>query len=171
MIRRDCPQYRSADRHRGAAMAGCEKNRIRTLAMALGLSIALLPGAAWAAESLAPGIDLIPGEFEPGTQPDGNTIVIRGSGGLLVFDTGPHTEHTQAHLNFARSQDLPVKVIVNSHWHLDHVGGNPILRKAFPDARVYASGAINGALRGFLAEYRISLEKQLAADTGDAAKQ
>jgi glyoxylase-like metal-dependent hydrolase (beta-lactamase superfamily II) len=124
-----------------------------------------------AAQSLAPGIDLIPGEFRPGTQPDGNTIVIRGSDGLLVFDTGRHHEHTQAIIDFARGEGLPVKVILNSHWHLDHVGGNLMLREVYPDAHVYASAAIDGALHGFLADYRISLEKQLAAGADDPAKQ
>ncbi|MBS0418317.1 MAG: MBL fold metallo-hydrolase [Proteobacteria bacterium] len=143
---------------------------IRTLAVALGLSVVLSSGTTFAAVSLAPEVDLIPGEFTPGTQPDGNTIVIRGRDGLLVFDTGRHREHTQAIIDFARGERLSVKVIVNSHWHLDHVGGNPMLREAFPDARVYASGAIDAALHGFLADYRVSLQKQLDAAADDTAK-
>lgn len=123
-----------------------------------------------AAVSLAPGIDLIPGEFTPGTQPDGNTIVIRGSDGLLVFDTGRHRAHTQSIIDFAHSENLPIKVIINSHWHLDHVGGNLMLREVYPDARVYASGAIEAALHGFLVDYRSSLEKQLATGADDPAK-
>jgi glyoxylase-like metal-dependent hydrolase (beta-lactamase superfamily II) len=121
--------------------------------------------------SLAPGIDLIPGDFTPGTQPDGNTVVIRGSDGLLVFDTGRHRNHTQAIIDLARRHGEPVKVIVNSHWHLDHVGGNPWLRSEYPDARVYASGAIDAALHGFLADYRATLRKQLDEAKGDAVKQ
>ena len=42
-----------------------------------------------------------------------------------------------------------VVAIVNTHWHLDHVSGNPALRKAYPGLRVYASNAIDGALAGF----------------------
>ena len=48
--------------------------------------------------------------------------------------------------------DAPVIAIVNSHWHLDHVSGNPDIKAAYPSVKVYASGAIDGALTGFLAE-------------------
>jgi glyoxylase-like metal-dependent hydrolase (beta-lactamase superfamily II) len=54
--------------------------------------------------------------------------------------------------------------VVNSHWHLDHVGGNPAIRRAFPKVRVLASDAIGGALKGFLARYKQQLEQMLAAE-------
>jgi glyoxylase-like metal-dependent hydrolase (beta-lactamase superfamily II) len=53
---------------------------------------------------------------------------------------------------------------VNTHWHLDHVGGNPALRAAFPDLTVYASDAIDAALSGFLARSREQLEQMLARE-------
>ena len=55
---------------------------------------------------------------------------------------------------------LPVVAIVNSHWHLDHVSGNAALRAAYPRAQVYASDAIDGAMRGFLADYRRQLQQR-----------
>src|SRR6186997_570405 len=90
---------------------------------------------------LAPGITLLPGHFVPGTQPDGNTIIFCAPDGLIVMDTGRHAEHTQAIIDFAKGSGLPVKAIINSHWHLDHIGGNPKLRAQFPGVRVYASNA------------------------------
>ena len=143
---------------------------LRTTIAAIGLWAALPCAAAPEPMNLAPGVDLIPGNFTPGNQPDGNTVVIRGSDGLLVFDTGRHRNHTQAIIDLAHRQGEPVKVIVNSHWHLDHVGGNPWLRSEYPDARVYASGAIDAALHGFLADYRAALRKQLDEAKGDAVK-
>ncbi|MET0232136.1 MAG: MBL fold metallo-hydrolase, partial [Rhodanobacteraceae bacterium] len=62
----------------------------------------------------------------------------------------------------------PIVAIVNSHWHLDHVGGNVMLREAYPDVRVYASGAIDDALHGFLARYRAQLEDAIAKAGGAA---
>jgi glyoxylase-like metal-dependent hydrolase (beta-lactamase superfamily II) len=116
-----------------------------------------------AASLVAPGIHLIEGEATPNRQPDGNSIVITAPKGLIVFDTGRHREHAEQILDFARAQDRPIAAIINSHWHLDHVGGNPLLRAAFPETRVYASSAIDSARRGFLAEYRAQLVSQLAA--------
>jgi glyoxylase-like metal-dependent hydrolase (beta-lactamase superfamily II) len=102
------------------------------------------------AQTLASGVWLIPGDYAQKRQPDGNTVIFRGSDGLVVLDTGRHRWHREAILAFAKSQNAPIAAIVNSHWHLDHVSGNPALKAAYPQARVYASNAIDGALSGFL---------------------
>src|SRR5258708_20986243 len=115
-----------------------------------------------AASLIAPGTYLIEGEATPHRQPDGNSIIIVAPKGLIVFDTGRHREHTQQVLDFAREQNRPIAAIINSHWHLDHVGGNPRLRAEFPDIRVYASSAIDAARSGFLADYRAHLAPELA---------
>lgn len=103
-------------------------------------------------QSVVPGIWLIPGGIRPNRQPDGNTVVFDAPAGLIVMDTGRHPWHRQAILDFARAQGKPVAAIVNSHWHLDHVSGNPAIRAAYPDLKVYASNAIDAALTGFLAK-------------------
>jgi glyoxylase-like metal-dependent hydrolase (beta-lactamase superfamily II) len=132
---------------------------IRILGMA-----AIFHGAcACAATQLVPGTFLIEGEATPNRQPDGNTIVIAAPKGLIVFDTGRHPQHAQAILDFARERNQPIAAIINSHWHLDHVGGNPRLRAAFPESLVYASSAIDAARRGFLADYRAQLVSEIAA--------
>jgi glyoxylase-like metal-dependent hydrolase (beta-lactamase superfamily II) len=102
------------------------------------------------AKSVAEGVWMIPGGFLPNRQPDGNTIIFRGSKGLVVMDTGRHVWQRQAILDFAKSQKSPIVAIINSHWHLDHISGNPDLKTAYPKAKVYASDAITGALVGFL---------------------
>ena len=125
---------------------------------------AIFHGAcACAATQLVPGAFLIEGEATPNRQPDGNTIVIAAPKGLIVFDTGRHPQHAQAILDFARERNQPIAAIINSHWHLDHVGGNPRLRAAFPESLVYASSAIDAARRGFLADYRAQLMSEIAA--------
>ena len=127
-------------------------------------------GARASATPLAAGVDWLPGRFLSGEQPDGNTLVFDGAGGLVVFDTGRHAAHTQAIVDYAGARDLPVVAIFNSHWHLDHVGGNARLRKAFPAVRILASGAIEDAMHGFLARYRAQIEGMLARPDGDAAQ-
>ena len=135
---------------------------MRTAGMVLrtvfGLAIAVALDPANAATVIAPDVDLIPGIFIAGAQPDGNTVVFKGTEGLIVFDTGRHPDHAQQIIDFANAAKLPVTAIVNSHWHLDHVGGNVRLRQAFPGVRVYASAAIEDAMHGFLANYHAQLE-------------
>ena len=134
------------------------------------LALSLCAASAHATTIVAPGVALIPGTFVAGTQPDGNTVVFEAPNGLVVFDTGRHPEHTQKIIDFAKSAKKPIVAIVNSHWHLDHVGGNVMLRKAFPEVRVYASGAIDDALHGFLANYRAQLDDAIAKAGDDATK-
>ena len=133
---------------------------------------AIFHGAcACAASLIAPGTYFVAGEATPNRQPDGNSVVITAPKGVIVFDTGRHREHAQALLDFARAQGRPIAAIINSHWHLDHVGGNLLLREAFPDLQVYASSAIDAARRGFLAEYRAELATELARAQKNPAAQ
>lgn len=104
---------------------------------------------------------LIPGGITPGRQPDGNSIILETPHGLIVFDTGRHASHSDAIL--AAAGKRPIIKIVNSHWHLDHVSGNLRLRPLFPRMTVYGSGAIDGALTGFLKD---SAEQGRAALAG-----
>ncbi|MBV9421119.1 MAG: MBL fold metallo-hydrolase [Alphaproteobacteria bacterium] len=103
-------------------------------------------------QSITPGVWLIPGSLIPGRQPDGNTVVFDAPQGLIVMDTGRHKWQRQAILDFAKARNKPIAAIVNSHWHLDHVSGNPDIRAAYPGLKVYASNAIDAALTGFLAK-------------------
>lgn len=100
---------------------------------------------------VADGVWLIAGGTREDRQPDGNTVVFDAPRGLIVVDTGRHAWHRNAIVGLARERREDVVAIVNTHWHLDHVSGNPALRQAYPKVRVYASDAIDGALTGFLA--------------------
>lgn len=115
------------------------------------------------ATHIAKNVDLIPGRFVSGSQPDGNTIVFSAPRGLIVIDTGRHPDHTNAILDFAKQLNRPVAAVINTHWHLDHIGGNPLVRSAYPNVRVYASSAFAEARTGFLASYRKQLEEGIAA--------
>ncbi|HLQ12746.1 MAG TPA: MBL fold metallo-hydrolase [Steroidobacteraceae bacterium] len=101
-------------------------------------------------QRLAPGVWLISGGILPNHEPDGNSVIFEATAGLVVMDTGRHDWHARAILALARERGQDIVAIVNSHWHLDHVSGNPALRAAYPGLRVYASNAIDGALKGFL---------------------
>jgi glyoxylase-like metal-dependent hydrolase (beta-lactamase superfamily II) len=111
--------------------------------------------------TIASGFTVILGSFPEGQQPDGNSVIFTAPAGLVVMDTGRHAEHTQRILDFAQRSKQPIAAIINSHWHLDHIGGNSRIRAAYPAAQIYASGAIEGALTGFLADYRRDLEAAL----------
>jgi glyoxylase-like metal-dependent hydrolase (beta-lactamase superfamily II) len=120
---------------------------------------------------LAAGPELIPGGIH-GAEPDGNTVIFDGEGGLVVVDTGRHREHQARILEAVAKRGKPIAAIVNTHWHLDHSGGNQELRAAFPKARIVTSNAVRGALDGFLAQGLERARKRLADPaTGQAERQ
>lgn len=113
----------------------------------------------------APGWHLVPGQIDPQGRkgPDGNSIFLDAPQGLILVDTGRHPEHAAALLAYARQRGRPIAAIFNTHWHLDHSTGNTEIRAAFPNAPLYASNAIEGALTGFLPNSRRGAEQALAA--------
>src|SRR5262249_23251759 len=135
---------------------------------------ALLCGASMLAlgqpVELEHGIEWLPGRFPAGAQPDGNSVLIDAPDGWIVVDSGRDPSHVQALLDRIRASGKPLRAIVNTHWHLDHIGGNRALRNAYPQARVIASDAIVGARAGFLATYRRQLQDELAKPTLETAQ-
>lgn len=105
---------------------------------------------------------LIGGSFAPGGSPDGNSVILYGSEGAIVVDTGRHADHGTAIRQGLSGLGMPLVAIVNTHWHLDHVSGNPALKAAHPGVAVYGTSAIDGALVGFLAKSAESSRKALA---------
>lgn len=105
---------------------------------------------------------LIGGGFDPGRSPDGNSLILYGSEGALVIDTGRHPEHLTAIMQGLSGINMTPVAIINTHWHLDHISGNPALKAAYPALKVYGTSAIDGALSGFLAASAEASRKALA---------
>lgn len=113
------------------------------------------------------GVEWLPGRFTAGAQPDGNSVLIEAPDGWIVVDSGRHPAHVQALIARLRASGKPLRAIVNTHWHLDHTGGNRALRAAYPQAQLIASDAIVEARTGFLARYRSQLLDELARRPAD----
>lgn len=118
------------------------------------LTAALLAAAAW---------QLIPGEWRPNQGPDGSSVLIDAPAGLILIDTGRHPRHQDAILAAARARGKPIAAILNSHWHLDHTGGNGEIRAAYPGVPIYGSLAVEGALKGFFVRSRAGAEAHIAS--------
>ena len=127
----------------------------------LALLILAAAGAAPAAEPA--GWHLVRGGFEPGRGPDGNSVFLDAPEGLILVDTGRHPAHQEKLLAYAKARGRPIVAIVNTHWHLDHSGGNAEIRAAYPLAEVHASNAVEGALTGFFPNSRKGAEDFLAS--------
>jgi cyclase len=81
---------------------------------------------------LASGLHLIQG-------PGGNIAVLDGPDGLTVVDSGVPMRAKEIFETVKRVGGKPVSILINTHWHFDHAGGNEVFGSA--GAKVIATAA------------------------------
>ena len=65
-------------------------------------------------------------------------LIATGDGGAIVVDTGLDRETGRLLRKALDSLGLTLHVVINTHHHADHIGGNAYLARAFPAATFYA---------------------------------
>jgi glyoxylase-like metal-dependent hydrolase (beta-lactamase superfamily II) len=73
----------------------------------------------------------------------GNTTVQVGENGVLVVDTKLVSASDALLAAIRKISDRPIRYIVNTHWHADHVGSNEAIAKA---GSTIAGGNVSGAI-------------------------
>jgi glyoxylase-like metal-dependent hydrolase (beta-lactamase superfamily II) len=72
-----------------------------------------------------------------GSLVSGNTLVVVGDDGVLVVDTTHFPSLARKMIGDVRKlTDKPVRYVVNTHWHPDHLSGNAVYRAAFPGVSI-----------------------------------
>ena len=73
----------------------------------------------------------------------GNTTVQVGEHGVLVVDTKLATASEALLAAIRRISDKPIRYVINTHWHADHIGSNDVIAKA---GSTIAGGNVSGAI-------------------------
>ena len=73
----------------------------------------------------------------------GNTTVHVGEDGVLIVDTKLTTASDALLAAIREISDKPIRYVINTHWHADHVGGNEAVAKA---GSTIAGGNVSGAI-------------------------
>ena len=75
----------------------------------------------------------------PGFAVESNSVFIVGDSDVIVVDTQSNSAATADVLAALRGlTDKPVRYVVNTHWHDDHVIGNQVYAEAFPGVQFVA---------------------------------
>ena len=70
----------------------------------------------------------------------GNSVAIIGDDGVLIVDTGSFPTLARRMIDdIRRKTPLPVRYIVHTHWHPDHLLGDGEFRRAFPGVVVLST--------------------------------
>ena len=142
--------------------------RPRALRAALFLLAAGVPRPTAAQAEPAPFTfhDLAPGVVAAVVAPDvasyafANSLIVLGEDGALVVDTQQNPRPARAVLDEVRRRtDRPVRWVVNTHAHADHVWGNPVYAAANPDVEILATRAARDSI---VAGFERAVEEQRA---------
>lgn len=108
--------------------------------------LAFVPAFALAADypysyrrvDVAPGVHAFMEDFGRAVV-SGNIVAIVGEDSVAVIDTGHHPRLTRKIVSEIRNlTPKPVRYVVNTHWHNDHVSGNHVFEEAWPGVTVVA---------------------------------
>jgi cyclase len=99
-------------------------------------SFAQNPGSDFAVQKIAPDIYAVIRHEPPSLWFNPNTIFIIGKQDVIVIDSNISSEYTRQVLaELKKITDKPVRYVINTHWHEDHIIGNRVYREAFPNAK------------------------------------
>ena len=91
-----------------------------------------------------------------------NSLAVIGRDGVLVVDSGHVPPLTRRMIADIRTlTDKPVKYVVNTHWHQDHVVGNGEYLAAFPNVTIVSTAATQAQMEDHLPSYVATLGTQL----------
>lgn len=101
-------------------------------------------------ETLAPGVHALVRTKAPGYFLDANVLFVVNDDDVLVVDANLTPSSAEASIAALRKlTPKPVRYLVNTHRHHDHVGGNEVYRREFPGVEIVGSEAMRGDLESF----------------------
>ena len=109
--------------------------------LAAGAARAEFPGERmYQTVEVGPGVFAFIAPETNGPIPSGNVVAVVGDDGVLVVDSGrfPTLARRMAE-EIRRRTDKPVRYLVHTHWHLDHVAADAVFRDAFPGVTFVAT--------------------------------
>jgi cyclase len=105
--------------------------------------------ASFRMEVIAPGVHAAVRAEPPGLMVDANSVFIINEHDVVVVDANVGPSSAKASLAALRKLTTkPVRYVINTHWHDDHVLGNAVYREAFPDVEFIAHRTMADYLPG-----------------------
>jgi glyoxylase-like metal-dependent hydrolase (beta-lactamase superfamily II) len=90
---------------------------------------------------VGPGVYAFVSPETSGPIPSGNVLAVIGDDGVLVVDSGRFPSLARRMVEeIRRKTDRPVRYLVHTHWHLDHIAADGVFRDAFPEMAVVTTG-------------------------------
>src|SRR5262245_3412338 len=109
---------------------------------------------------VGPGVYAFISPETSGPVPSGNVLAVVGDDGVLVVDSGRFPTLARRMIaEIRRRTDKPVRFLVHTHWHLDHIVGDSEFAKAFPGIRFLATDFTRRKMAEKQVPYLAGIEK------------
>lgn len=93
-----------------------------------------------------------------------NVLILPGDGGVLIVDDQRRSDVKETLDGVRAVSPLPVRTVIDTHWHLDHSGGNA----AFAAAGASIVAQRNVRLRRATEQYMVAYKARIPADPPEA---
>lgn len=109
------------------------------MSLLLAAALAVADPSALAVSKLADGVFAVTRPGPPGLMFDANNLFVIDDDGVVVVDSNVDPASTREVLAALRKiTDKPVRFLVHTHWHDDHVMGDAVWKEAFPAVEIVA---------------------------------
>ncbi|HEX7828907.1 MAG TPA: MBL fold metallo-hydrolase, partial [Thermoanaerobaculia bacterium] len=113
-------------------------------------------------EKVADGVYVSKRTETPGLIFDSNSVFIINDSDVFVVDTNFTLASARANIaELKKLTNKPVRYIVNTHWHDDHITGNAAWRDAYPDLKFIGHTSSREDMKGVGAANRDNLREHL----------
>lgn len=117
---------------------------------------------------LSAGVYTLTWELVSGAPAIGNSTFVIGDTDVIVVDSGFSKSAGEAILGALRQiTNKPVSMVINTHWHGDHVFGNQAFKSAFPNARFAAHPETRAGIISGEVDYRAANRPKIEARIGE----
>lgn len=159
-----------------------ESQLMRTLSRILGIVIAVLCGSTpplaaqftkeYRVEEISDGVLAVIWEDIGGYPVEGNHLIVINDEDVLVVDANRTPGLADTVIGIVRAHtDKPVRWVVNTHWHADHVQGNWAYRTAYPGVEIVGHPATVAGIDTVLVPYVDGIHSDLAEARNTIAAQ
>jgi glyoxylase-like metal-dependent hydrolase (beta-lactamase superfamily II) len=122
-------------------MNRCLRFAVLALAAFSALGSGFPPERQFRAVEVAPGVLAFISAPTSGPIPSGNVVAVIGDEAVLVVDSGRFpTLARRMVAEIKKRTDRPVRYLVHTHWHLDHIVGDAAFREAYPGIVFVSTG-------------------------------
>lgn len=91
-------------------------------------------------EQVARGVYAVLRNDPPGLMCDGNSGFIISADYVIVIDAPESSIEVVKAIK--KITDKPIKYVINTHWHDDHIIGNQVFKEAYPDVEFIAHSSV-----------------------------